>query len=522
MSSVDVRPAARAEWAPANPWLWMLTGLAATGGAFLWVQTLGERGTPVRFLLIALGLLAAGVATWIRLSSTRPAFVEAFTPRWRQWMLAGLAAVGGVMALATTVLLCMGIAGVEDLPWPLGSLVLMWVLVAPWGAWLALTFFRSWRGASGVTRSEECAALLTLAALAAFAASWALYLGADQAEDWDSIRLALAVLALVALVAAPLTAVSRGVRRAVLAVLVVLHFGGIATAVMSAPPTPWLVGQIWVRFYRPYLEFMYLNNAYHFYAPEPGPASYLWFRIESLDVREKIHSHWIKIPDMDDNTGKPRYPVALEYQRMLALTENTARNSPTPSMVVTGPDGMQHVAAFYDQRVKHSEFAAGGPVMIGNNRPEPPLIIPFHPELPPLNQYQAPNLDSKRILESFARFIMHRAAARDPERVPVRVKVYRVVHAIPDAETMAAGWDPCFPTLYVPFYMGEFDREGKMTSAGAEDPFLYWLLPILKKDKSKPDSEILAYVFRHAGEPAWILDTTDAKVKTKLKLPEDR
>src|SRR5262249_51727018 len=30
-------------------------------------------------------------------------------------------------------------------------------------------------------------------------------------------------------------------------------------------PSPWLSTQIWTRIYRPYLEFLYLNNAYHFY-----------------------------------------------------------------------------------------------------------------------------------------------------------------------------------------------------------------------------------------------------------------
>jgi hypothetical protein len=269
---------------------------------------------------------------------------------------------------------------------------------------------------------------------------------------------------------------------------------------------------------------MYLNNAYHFYAPEPGPASYLWFRIESEDAQHQPHSQWLKVPDMDDNTGKPRYPVDLEYQRMLAMTENTTRNDPTPPMYVAGPDGEAHLAAYYDQRVKHSPLAVAGPVRIGVERPDPGLIVPFHPDINPLSQYQAPNLFSRLLLESFARFVMHQAAVKDPERRPLRVKVYRVVHIIVLPQVLAAGWDPCYPTFYVPYYMGEFGPDGKMTKAGAEDPFLYWVLPIIKDDPSKPDSTIETYVFKHAGEPEpmWTIDARETKLQTKLRLPADR
>jgi hypothetical protein len=397
----------------------------------------------------------------------------------------------------------------------------MWVLAAPWGAWLAVICLRRAWGIGSVTRAEESAALLTLAALTAFAASWALYFGPGREEEWDSMRMAFAVLALVALVAAPLVAFPRRLRQAVLSVLVVLHFTGITTAVLAAPPSPWLALQSWCQMYRPYLEFMYLGNAYHFYAPDPGPATYLWFRIESEDSRHQLHSHWLKVPDIDDNTGTPRYALALEYQRMMAMCEKATHNVPQPPLLVTLPDGTKGWASYIAERIKHSELAGpAGPDVLGKDRKEPTLIIPFHPETAPLSQYQQPDLASKRFLESFTRHVMHRAAADDPTRNPLRVKVYRVTHLIPSPPTITAGWDPCYPTLFLPFYMGEFDREGKMTARGREDPLLYWLLPILKKEENDR-SEIHAFVFRHAGEPGWVIDTSVAGVRTKLKLPED-
>jgi hypothetical protein len=517
MASAVVRPAARAEWAPANPWFWMLFGLVATAAGLLLALAPEPPWKALRFPAIALGLVTTGAAIWRRLACSQPAFVEGWLDFRRQQVLAALAAVGLLMVLATSVPLVQKLAGVPEVPWDLASLLFMWILVAPWGIWLALTFVNCLRGPRSVSRAEECAALLTLASLVAFGSSWALYLGAERPDDWDSVRLALAALALVALVAGPLAVVSTGVRRAVVGILIMLHFGGIVIAVLSAAPTPWLVGQTWALFYRPYLDFMYLNNAYHFYAPEPGPASSLWFRIESVDNQKKVHSHWLKIPDMDDNTGQPRYALALEYQRMLALTENTQGEDQRPPRIITEPDGTQQENRYYHDRIAHAGLQVA---KLGADKKDPGLIIPFHPQIPPEMQCRIPDPSAWRYLKSFVRFVMHRAAVADPARTPFRVKVYRVTHTIPDPDMIAAGMDPCYPLLYLPYYMGEFDKNGEVTAEGAEDPFLYWVLPIIKIE-NRPDAEILMYVFLHAGEHGWKVDTRETKLKTKLKLPED-
>src|SRR5437667_416198 len=87
---------------------------------------------------------------------------------------------------------------------------------------------------------------------------------------WETVL--KAALAGAALVAAP-----RPWRQGVISAIIVFHFGGIFMATASPPPTPWLVEQMFQRVYNPYLQFMYLRNAYHFYSPEPGPASLLCF-----------------------------------------------------------------------------------------------------------------------------------------------------------------------------------------------------------------------------------------------------
>src|SRR5262249_52776626 len=104
------------------------------------------------------------------------------------------------------------------------------------------------------------ALVLAIAALAAGLASRAV------PAAWDSAQLLLRVSAGVAAVAALLTLLPRTLARAGISLVLVFHLVGIVTAVTSVPPpggpAPWLVTQLWTRCYRPYLQFLYLNNAY--------------------------------------------------------------------------------------------------------------------------------------------------------------------------------------------------------------------------------------------------------------------
>src|SRR5437868_1267675 len=269
-----------------------------------------------------------------------------------------------------------------------------------------------------VSAAQEAAALLAMAALTIFAACWALY-NPDSPKDWDSMRLFLAVLFVAALAAAPLLLVSQSLRRLIVSVLIVLHFVGICTAVVSAPPAPWLVQQIWGRIYQPYLEFMYLNNAYHFYAPEPGPASYLWFRMYYEDAEGKLWAHWIKVPDVDVN-GWHKNSVALEYQRMLALTENVVPTEPTPSMYVTHLDGTTEYADWYARRLEHnlepSPDQLNAQQVIGRERAEVDgLRVPYPLYLPLQQQYLRPNASSLALLGSYARHVCREKHPEHPE-----------------------------------------------------------------------------------------------------------
>src|SRR4051794_35115868 len=121
-------------------------------------------------------------------------------------------------------------------------------------------------GAAAARRPKD-SAVLGLAAAAAALAFFATH------KEWDAIRIMMIVMAWVAAVAAVLVRLPQTAQRVAVSVLVLFHFAGILTAITSPPETPWLTAQLWARIFRPHLEFCYVNNAYQFYSPQPGPAN---------------------------------------------------------------------------------------------------------------------------------------------------------------------------------------------------------------------------------------------------------
>ena len=61
----------------------------------------------------------------------------------------------------------------------------------------------------------------------------------------------------------------------------------------------------------------------------------------------------------------------------------------------------------------------------------------------------------------------------------VGVKVYRVVHRMLTPKETALGAQPDKKWMYQPFFQGEFDVDGNLKNA--QDPYLYWLIPIVNK-----------------------------------------
>lgn len=501
MASANLALPARRDWILANPWAWMGVGLVSCAWAWAWTRTFGTQASDYRALPVALGVLAAGAAVALRLGSSRPALVSQLGAAWQQRLGLVLATLFGLLAAAVTVVLVLALQDSPFAPFYTGQACLAWCLLAPLSVAAARQCLRRVRKREPVGVGEEAAALLFLSSATAMLGSMAFDLRPELPRDWDTMRLFLRVVSGVLLIAAGLAAASTRARRLAISALILYHFGGICTASLSAPPVPWIVNQVWLRIYRPYLEFMYLNNAYHFYAPEPGPASYVWLRLIYTDTQEGGEvGVWLKIPQVDEQ-GRPQHTVALEYQRMLALTEGTVlTDTPPPSMEINA-EGQPQVARFLQRRME----ATPDPVtIIGRERPS--FTAPFDPQVLWTMQYAAPSQAARDLLESFARHgasLPHPDEAKEPGRYQIsRVKIYRVTHAIPDARLLAAGGDVLRdPTQFRPFYMGEFTRDGNLSDP--DNPFLYWLLPIIRVARGQ-EVEVRNYAAHHAGDPRWV------------------
>jgi len=326
---------------------------------------------------------------------------------------------------------------------------------------------------------------------------------------WDSARLVAGVAGSIALAGSIVLVVPDSVRNGAIGGLVLFHFTGILMATTwpgtHGQPPPYLTNQLANRVYLPYFRFMYLGNAYHFYSPDPGPASHLFFLVEGeIDEpaepdpktgqvptnpdgtpQRKKRSEWIDLPRRDLHY---RDPLGLSYYRRLSITELVSYSAPpTPSW----------------ERTQAIQNRRNNELGLTNRVPIPGSIVGNDIDM---SQYRPPQLDIRRhIHPSYARHIAieysgpRKIAEGKVVNFEIRsVKMFQVEHRIinasdflpvtPQGDSSATppafrlqaskGANPFSRTLYLPYYLGEFDRDGKLTSPN--DPLLYWMLPVLR------------------------------------------
>jgi hypothetical protein len=294
--------------------------------------------------------------------------------------------------------------------------------------------------AVGVAVRPGSALVLLAASACAFVGSLSLI------AEWDTIRLLLRVLAAIALVCAAIVPLPRVARRMAFSCLILFHFAGISCAVMNVNPSPWLTNYLWAHCFQYYLNFIYMTNAYHFYAPEPGPGILLWFDVLYDDGSQQ----WVKLPIRDNQRW------LLNYQRRLSLPEQVNQ-----TVTLQGPVPSEIVEA---------RAQAG-------NRDG----IPFYYGMVPHPTEYRPLLPSAGLmLESYTRHVARTTPhPTDPERKVVGVRAYRVVHRMLSAKETALGIQPDKKWMYLPFYQGEYDVDGHLKNPN--DPYLFWLIPIVNR-----------------------------------------
>lgn len=523
MASANLNIAVKKEWMLAQPWPWLGAGFALTLWSWLWTFSFGESASDYRVIVLAAGLLATGAGLWLRWRDRQSIYLQTG----RLPLVFALGCLFGLLGLGVIVVFLGTIIIPDRIGFKTAALFLVVISVGPTSYYAARHCFQRDVGdQSSRDVDEEIALSFVAGAGICVLGSFTLYADRRNPADWDTLRMFLRVAAAVCLFASALALVSKAVRRIMLSVLITIHFLGISTAVLSASPAPWIVTQTWMRVFRPYLEFVYLNNAYHFYAPEPGPASYLWFRIiyETPDKRE--FGEWYKVPDLDDE-GRIKHRVALEYQRLLSLTEAIAHPGPLPSESYFDQEKKRwDLRPIYKDRLsllqapikddaaeekakKDGNNAPGANVVVGALPVKAKWIIPLDPEYTPMQQVTIPNPTSRQLLESYARFVAEKfKVCRDADKADAKfksVKVYRVVHRIPPIHWFHNQFSPTDPSLYLPFYLGNYSADGKMIED--QDPYRFWLLPSLREFPNDPDSKIFDFARLHAGDERWVRPT---------------
>ena len=297
---------------------------------------------------------------------------------------------------------------------------------------------------------------------------------------WDSYQLVFEVLTGVAVVGAIIAGVDSRWRYIAATAMLVYHFGGIFMATVSPSPSPWFAEQIYNRFYSSYLQFIYLTNAYHFYSPQPGPASVDVFllKTEAGDEalpdgtrRKKYDYRWLILPYRYE---AGRDPLGLTYIRRLSLTHQTAQGG---YELLLNPQSFER--AEVHERRKELTMKLGGP------------YYPFHPIVPVFNQYQVPRSDVMNyILPSYAQHVILENTPNAATAAKTTVKIYRLEH-----ETLSVAefnttppTDPFHPATFRPFFLGEYgfrpdrsDPERKRARIELLDPqekMLFWMIPV--------------------------------------------
>jgi hypothetical protein len=129
------------------------------------------------------------------------------------------------------------------------------------------------------------------------------------------------------------------------------------------------------------------------------------------------------------------------------------------------------------------------PVDVARRRSTAGQVIPLQQDMPETMQYRPPADLTKRL--QIPSYVRHAATLRKPkpgERL-VSIRMYRVEHSmISPSQFTALEMDPYDPDLYRPFFLGEFDEEGRLLNE--KDPLLYWLVPIIRRELSPAEAAL--------------------------------
>jgi len=355
--------------------------------------------------------------------------------------------------------------------------------------------------------------------------------------EWDTFRLVAFVLGGVSILGAIMIAVTRPWRFGIVSVLVLFHFIGIFSAVTNPSPSPFLTGQLWTMVWRPYLHFIYLNNAYQFYSPDPGPASQVWFCIkyeprkdDPVMMEELQRSpdgeairdaggdivYKLMVNANDEPIGEPIMNAAGEpifkpekdskgnpFKRPLYDADNNPRFLREARWVKIPSrerDFKDPLGQAYYRRLSLTEYVAHSTPITAlpkdyretlEKRRNSFAAIPLSPLFDLSYQCRVPDPNIRLFL--LPAYVRRMAEENQrPDRKIASILVYVVMHSITDPDAFIG---PLIdgqripkrlnePTTLLPYFMGEFATDGDLLSKN--DPMLYWLVPIFRNPAANP------------------------------------
>src|SRR5262249_22128900 len=108
----------------------------------------------------------------------------------------------------------------------------------------------------------------------------------------------------------------------------------------------------------PYLQFAYMNNAYQFYSPDPGPACEIWVCFQYAPTTTELQPadgpglgrecEWVYIPRRNSHYVDP---LGLTFYRHLSVTENLAQYQRSSSLFPAETERINRRRAIEDDRI---------------------------------------------------------------------------------------------------------------------------------------------------------------------------
>jgi hypothetical protein len=213
-------------------------------------------------------------------------------------------------------------------------------------------------------------------------------------------------------------------------VLVCGHFAAILATVSGASspnfpaPVPLVKS---ARLVRPYLQSIFLTNAYRFYAPDPGPTDLLWVRFRFADGSVR----WRELPRRAD------FPLRMPFQRQLALLLLMNLFLEQAPLDLTTVEGATETLAptSVTQRLRY-------------------------------------NAMGRICFRSVVRHLARKAEEAAPERGGVKMmELYRVNHLIITPQQKKLGWRLDDPRLYQVYAVGTYLPNGDRAFENEEVPW---------------------------------------------------